>query len=236
MAVLTSSQISSAVHPEPRKSAAFFAAQSGIPVVLSRKGLQLPRQCSFDNWLIIGEQLSAISSSSRWCLGDWLFYGEKAYSGRYREAIEQTSLDYQTLRNYAWVARRFVMSRRRDTLTFAHHAEVAALSEPEQDFWLRKAEDLEWSRNRLRREVRASLRERSQIGEPGQPSLAPREDDPKASLSRAGRAEHRIQIYISPEQLEVCRNAAARLGLSIEVWAIQALDQVARYELSATDL
>jgi hypothetical protein len=41
--------------------------------------------------------------------------------------------------NYAWVARRFAMSRRRDTLSFGHHAEVAALPEPEQDFWLREA-------------------------------------------------------------------------------------------------
>ena len=43
-------------------------------------------------------------------------------------------LDYQTLRNYAWVARRFAMSRRRDTLSFGHHAEVPALPEPEQGY------------------------------------------------------------------------------------------------------
>lgn len=44
----------------------------------------------------------------------------------------------------AWVARRFGKSRRRDTLHFSHHAEVAALAEPEQDFWLRKAEAHNW--------------------------------------------------------------------------------------------
>ncbi len=32
----------------------------------------------------------------------------------------------------AWVARRFPVSRRRDTVSFQHHAEVAALPEPEQ--------------------------------------------------------------------------------------------------------
>jgi hypothetical protein len=36
------------------------------------------------------------------------------------------------------------MSRRRDTLSFGHHAEVATLSEPEQDYWLRKAEEHRW--------------------------------------------------------------------------------------------
>ena len=64
-------------------------------------------------------------SSSAWCLGDRLVYGEDACSGPYRNAIEQTSLDYQTLRNSAWVARRFSLSRRRDTLSLAHHAEEA---------------------------------------------------------------------------------------------------------------
>ena len=83
------------------------------------------------------------------------------YEGRYREAVERTGLDYQTLRNYARIARRFEVSRRRETLSFGHHAELASLSEPEQDFWLRKAEQFSWSTSRLRREVRASLRERN---------------------------------------------------------------------------
>jgi hypothetical protein len=87
-----------------------------------------------------------VASSSAWCLGDWLNYGQSAYPGRYQDAIEGTSLDYQTLRNYAWVARRFSLSRRRDRISFGQHAEVAALPEPEQDFWLRKAEELCWSR------------------------------------------------------------------------------------------
>jgi hypothetical protein len=42
--------------------------------------------------------------------------------------------------NYAWVARRFELSRRRDTLTFGHHAELAALREPEQGSWLDQAQ------------------------------------------------------------------------------------------------
>jgi hypothetical protein len=129
---------------------------------MPRTGLEFPARMSFDKWLHIGRMLSAVNTSAAWCLGDWLVFGETAYNGRYRDAIEQTSLDYQTLRNYAWVARRFPLFRRRDTLSFGHHAEVAALSEPEQDFWLRKAETLGWSRNKLRREVKSSLRERAQ--------------------------------------------------------------------------
>jgi hypothetical protein len=100
---------------------------------ISARGLQLPRQISFDKWVGMGRQLSGICSSSAWCLGDWLVYGEAAFNGRYRDAIEMTSLHYQTLRNYAWVARGFSLSRRRDTLSFGRHTEVAALPESEQD-------------------------------------------------------------------------------------------------------
>lgn len=164
------------------------AAGPGVGVVVTRSGLQLPRQLRFERWLGVGRELAAVSTSAAWCLGDWLAFGEKAYPGRYRHAIEQTSLDYQTLRNYAWVARQFVMSRRRDTLTFAHHAEVAALPEPEQDFWLRKAEEHQWPVKQLRRQVRASLAERS----------ADEHDDPDPGAGCHDRVILSLHIRLSP--------------------------------------
>jgi 5,6-dimethylbenzimidazole synthase len=129
-------------------------------VMVPRTGLRLTRWVRFEAWLEIGSQLMALASSAAWCLGDWLIFGQKMYKGRYREAVAQTGLDYQTLRNYAWVARRFELPRRRDSLSFGHHAEVASLPEHEQDFWLRKAEKFRWSTSQLRHQVRISLRER----------------------------------------------------------------------------
>ena len=193
-----------------------------MPLFLPRRGLRLPRQLSFERWVKIGKQLSDICTSSAWCLGDWLVYGEEAYTGRYRDAIEQTSLDYQTLRNYAWVAKRFSLSRRRDALSFAHHAEVTALPEPEQDFWLRKAEELDWSVKRLRHEVRASLKERSVSIDDEHHKAA--EDAERERLSS-------LEIRISPEQFERCQAAAERVGLSMEAWAASVLEQAARYAL-----
>jgi hypothetical protein len=118
-------------------------------------GLRLRDGISFNDWLGLGSQISRISSASDWWLGDWLLYGRRTYSDRYKQAIQATKLEYQTLRNYAWVARRFPMSRRRDTVSFQHHAEVAARSEAEQDVWLERAERLRWSRNELRRQLAA---------------------------------------------------------------------------------
>ena len=74
-------------------------ARPGERMLVSRCGLQLPRGLSFERWLGIGPQLGAVSSSVAWCLGDWLAFGERAYAGRYRQAVEKTGLDYQTLRN-----------------------------------------------------------------------------------------------------------------------------------------
>jgi G:T-mismatch repair DNA endonuclease (very short patch repair protein) len=45
------------------------------------------------------------------------------------------------------------LSRRRDGLSFGHHAEVTALPEAEQNFWLRKAQNLGWSVKQLRHQV-----------------------------------------------------------------------------------
>jgi len=207
-------------------------------VRVPRMGLELPRRLAFEAWLRIGTQLSAAVSSSAWCLGDWLVYGQAAFKGRYRDALEQTSLDYQTLRNYAWVARRFPVSRRRDNLSFGHHAETAALPEPEQDYWLRKAADQRWSRNQLRQEVRASLRERhtgTALAGAGQPPQPAHEHVPPAGETRPDNGpapgislQHGILITVTAGQLELCHRAAASHHLPLQAWAARTLNQAAR--------
>jgi hypothetical protein len=216
-----------------------LSAESNLDLLmLPRNGIKFPQQLPYEKWLSIGRQLSTVGSSSAWCLGDWLVHGELAYTGRYRDAVEQTSLDYQTLRNYAWVARRFEMSRRRDKLSFGHHAEVASLPAPEQDFWLRKAEEQSWSRNGLRREVRASLAERSvpreQLSTDAADGNDPYGDEANkyadgTSLFQEERAANcQIKIELSLEQLECCRVAAERTGRTLQEWAALVLDRVAR--------
>ncbi|MCP2339278.1 LmbU family transcriptional regulator [Actinomadura rupiterrae] len=119
-----------------------------------RVELRMPADLNFESWLHIGRNLKLITNSSVWWLGDWLVYGEKRFPDRYRLVIQETGLDYQTLRNYAWVARRFPPSRRRDALSLQHHAEIAALPEAEQERWMDRAEKEKWSTRRLRKELR----------------------------------------------------------------------------------
>ncbi|OIK05308.1 regulator [Streptomyces monashensis] len=174
-----------------------------------------PQNLPERSWEQIGTNLRELVNSSAWWLADWLIYGEAAYGWRrYKEAIERTGLDYQTLRNYAWVARRFEHHRRRDNLSFAHHAEVTRLSPPEQDYWLRKAEQQKWSRNELRRAVRASLAVQSDTDE-----IAPGGGDEKRRQEVTT-----LTIELSTGQLEYYAKAAAAHGLPVDKWVTRMLD------------
>jgi hypothetical protein len=194
-------------------------ASADIVHMIDTRGLRLPARLSYECWLSVGTRLATVLTSTAWCLGDWLVYGETAFTGRYRDAIEQTGLVYQTLRNYAWVTRRFPLSRRRDGLSFSHHAEVVSLPEPEQDFWLRKAEELSWSRNELRRELQASLQFRRKTS--GQVS----------SASDATGFTLKLRVPIS--QLKICRQAANHYGLSVEDWVLRTLELAATQALTS---
>lgn len=193
------------------------ATQLTGPVTARKTGLIIPQSLSLQAWEKIGRELAALCDSSAWWLADWLIYGETAYSGRYREIIEQTGLSYQTLRNYAWVARRFEQPRRRENLSFAHHAEVASLEPAEQDYWLRRAEEQKWSRNRLRAEVQSSLAERSSC------ALTDGSDDAAANGADATDQAVAVNILLPPEALQRCQRVATAHGLSMDAWVAQVL-------------
>lgn len=215
----------------PTAAPASVARSNVHSLLIPRNGLQLPRQLSFDAWLEVGQRLSTVVNSSAWCLGDWLIYGEVCFTGRYREAIERTWLDYQTLRNYAWVARKIPLSRRCEQLSFGHHAEVAALPEHEQDYWLRKAQELGWSRNQIRHEIRESLRERNADAEAGPDTEArpcPAGDGVAGGSESAVPPQLTIRMTVTSDQLELFRQAASRNGYSVEDWALQILAHAAQ--------
>src|SRR5690349_4503617 len=102
-------------------------------ILTTRTGLLLPAGLTFDEWASAGVRLSRLVDAFAWCIGDWLVYGRNRYENRYVEALAAVPLDYQTLRNYAWVARKVEQPRRRACLSFQHHAEVASLPPAEQE-------------------------------------------------------------------------------------------------------
>lgn len=181
-------------------------------VLLTRIGLQIPRGISFEDWQRAGRDLSSMVDLSLWCLGDWLIYGKENYSDRYIQAIRAVGLQYQTLRNYAWVSRRFERDRRRTKLSFQHHAEVASLSADEQDLWLDRAERETWTTKQLRDRVRGA-----------------RDINEKTR----DRALVFPRIQVEDMRLLWWRRAAERLGVELHDWIPAVLDHAAEQTLSS---
>lgn len=186
----------------------------GAGVAVRRTSLFLPDDLSLSTWRNIGDVIVSFSDSSAWWIGDWLVFGQSIYGDRYKRAMAETSLDYQTLRNYAWIARRFEPSRRREKLTFQHHVEVAALDPQEQDHWLDLATNFHWSRNELRRQIRNS-------GSSGHRDRRPRESQ--------------VLIQTGEDRLRRWEAEAQRNDLALLDWIAMVLDDAVTNESVASD-
>lgn len=124
--------------------------QSGA---VTETSLTLPPDLPFDQYEALARMFGQLHRTSAWLLGDLLNYGEKVYGETYTQASEATGLAEQTLMNYASVCGRVPRSRRRKTLPFSVHAEVASLPPAEQEMWLKRAASEKWTRGRIREEL-----------------------------------------------------------------------------------
>jgi hypothetical protein len=135
----------------------------------------------FAVWVEQGRKLGLTGRSAGWWIGDWLNYGNARYGERYVRAAKITGYDVQTLMNMVYVASHIEPSRRREKLSWSHHAEVVALGPTEQDGWLDRAENDRLSVKCLREALRRS-RMVSAGDEDGDGDESPR--------SRAKQREH----------------------------------------------
>ncbi|GII95034.1 LmbU family transcriptional regulator [Sinosporangium siamense] len=175
-------------------------------VFTMKVGLQIPADLTFDDWEQAGCRLSGIVNSSAWWLGDWLVFGKEHYADRYQRGVLAVGLQYQTLRNYAWVSRQFEFHRRRASLSFQHHAELASLPVEEQERWLDRAEDMRWTTKQLRSAIR---------------------------LARSNSTEESRQVaptrrFVIPDnRLQRWHRAAEQSGFDLDQWVLATLDQAA---------
>jgi hypothetical protein len=117
-------------------------------------GIDFHGDLSFEEWEKIGEKLGDAERSLGLMIGDWINYAENKWGEKYNEAIACTGLEYRTLRNYAYVARKVQLSYRYDNLTFNHHYTVAKLKDPEeQKHWLDQAAKHDLGVDRLRKSI-----------------------------------------------------------------------------------
>jgi hypothetical protein len=111
-------------------------------------------ELDLETWARVGARLASQSRAADWWVGDWIRYGNARFGEKYARAEKLTRYDRQTLMNKAYVAARFEISRRRETLSWSHHADLAALTTEEQEHWLDVAEQERLSVRCLRSELR----------------------------------------------------------------------------------
>ena len=116
----------------------------------------LAQDLTFDEWGAIGRSFGTALQTAAWCIGDWMVYGERKWSKQllldgaefdakkpdripsyvFDAAIQSTSLDRQTLSQYASVCRKIPMPERRANLSFGHHRLLAPLPSPQRLEWM----------------------------------------------------------------------------------------------------
>jgi hypothetical protein len=176
----------------------------------TRTGLKLRDGLPFESWRRLGAQVGALADASAWWIGDWLIFGQRAYPDRYKTAVSVSGLSYQTLRNYAWVASQFPVYRRRDRVSFGHHAEVASLPAADQDMWLLRSISNGWSRNELRSRLRG------------------------ASVPVADRTPVAIALQVEELRHERWQAAAVAFGRPLSAWITEVLDEAAAAALGSS--
>jgi hypothetical protein len=127
-----------------------------LPGIVSETAWAPPSDLRFEEWEQVGVTLGRIGRARRWWIGDWVNHGERAYGEKYTLAIDATGYEYQTVANCAYVAKAIEPSRRREGLSWSHHAEVAALEPADQEAWLDRAQAEGLTRNELRKAIKAT--------------------------------------------------------------------------------
>jgi hypothetical protein len=179
---------------------------AGGVVDASRSGLRLDPRMPFDTWKALGARIKVRSDPSSWWLGDWLVFGRSQFGDRHKEALEVTGLDAQTLDTFAAVALRFEPARRRESLSFQHHADVHTMSDATQDHWLNLASRNDWPKTELRIRIRDAAR--------------------TASNPYDGQVL-RLSLKVGAQAERAWREAASRTGLRLEDWVVKVLDAAA---------
>lgn len=121
---------------------------------LTPTGLTTVGNPTFHEWEKCGDFIQKANKSVHFWIGDWLNFGEGEYGETYAQAMDETKYKLQTLSNDKWIASRVQPSRRRENLSFSHHAEIADLEPEEQEIMLDMAEKHEMPLATFRKAVR----------------------------------------------------------------------------------
>lgn len=132
-----------------------------------------------ENLFQLKQRLSELGGRETiWSIADALNFGEANWTEEYAQALDPNQCSPKTAGNWMRVAKKFISSRRREKLSFSHHAAVYNLPELDQDKMLDEAEREGYSVGQLRKRVReeypteksaraAAKRKENGVGEDG---------------------------------------------------------------------
>jgi hypothetical protein len=135
------------------------AAADHDKVQLTRLGLDVKGNLSFEEWRRMATRFGEAMASAAFVIGDWLIYGEDHFRGQqrlpgfedeaiaagkvspevYEAALSSTGLDRTTLHAYAYVAKNVPRALRNQALSWEHHKALAKLDGDEQERWIKIA-------------------------------------------------------------------------------------------------
>ena len=187
--------------------------RAGFVLDINKQELRFEgHQLDQDLWVQMGQYLQQTKDAVQWMIGDWCLLGFETMDawlsdedrariaavpdeddgfpqGKYKWLSEMTDYKYSTLRKFSYFSSVFGVFRRRNTLTYSHHVEVAHLPEQTQERLLDNAEP---TNNRKRLSVR-DLREmvKQEMG------VLP-EPNPKSRPSAIYQSLARIQQELTP--------------------------------------
>ena len=122
--------------------------------ILTDTGLNLPANCSEDEFFEVGHLLSTIVHGTQWAIGDWynaIPWGDK------EAACDKADLNYDTAIKYGAVCSIFKNRKIFQKLTFDHGIKLLNqdLTVIQRTEWLEKSRKNEWSANKMVKEIKA---------------------------------------------------------------------------------
>lgn len=133
------------------------------PFRLHRTYLEVVSDITEDDADLLGQLLVETDRRLQFVMGDWanLYIDDDMDSNRrgdvYTSLSERFGIEHKTLNNYASICRILGVSRRRETLSFSHHAEIAHLPadlKGQEEELLDAAVENKWSVRDLRNAIR----------------------------------------------------------------------------------
>jgi hypothetical protein len=110
--------------------------------VVTRTGIEISDDATLEDVLGKLEEVVAVETAIHWAYGDLLAYGEDRQWGTFYDRAQQiTGKSYQTLANYAWVARSIHFSLRGEKLSYGHYKLIAKFPPKEQTRWINRVHD-----------------------------------------------------------------------------------------------